>query len=333
MKKHYPITSRILSAIALVSFLCTQAAPSYAIRSQAAGENEIAGSIAAALGEGAINRSDAEGAGATGVLRSKYQARLESYTRRDMPRAQGLDEAGWFKQVIISNSGPDKNGNPYSFEETLNQWELKIVYYPTSMCKCSFGDSIRWGFNYCHTKSNIRIELGQDDVVSLGLLSETEVEGFQREYKEAVAHSNDQWEYLRDYLAGIEEHIETLLTQENLTEEDRVRLNAFWEIARVNNYYNLIDVFAQEVEYGGQFIPLAYDDLRRYAMVLGELADSGIIVLDRHKFLPTELQRLRTQIARAVQLAQKGDFSLWDNIAAKYSLLLENLSSPLKYLQ
>jgi hypothetical protein len=152
MSNHHTFTIKVISTIALAAFLFTQATPGYAldsgpthsyIRSQAAGENEVAGSIAAALGEAAVDRADAKGAGATGALRSKPQARLESYIRKDMSRAQGLDEAGWFKQVIISTSSPDEHGNRYSFEEALKQWELEIVYYPISMGKCSFGDSIR----------------------------------------------------------------------------------------------------------------------------------------------------------------------------------------------
>ena len=92
------------------------------IRAQAAGETGIAEAMGRDLG------GQPKEASATGDLRSRTHAELEPYARKDMTRSQGIDKAGWFRQVIISNSSLDDLGSQYGVQEALNHCPPQVFY-------------------------------------------------------------------------------------------------------------------------------------------------------------------------------------------------------------
>ena len=260
------------------------------------------------------------------VVRNQQEVAWQSTPQLDMPRGTGLNPLGWFQQMIQQRATQSPDGQPQSFTEALQEWDVTVVRYPSGSHRCAFGHHIVWGFNYVHP-SGVRIELGQDEVVSFWLLTESAKEERKRTYRLSAQEANDQQPSLSGYLAALRDHLPALLASGPLSPEDTAKLKAFAKLAGTPGYYSLIDVLGQSVEWEGRLLPLTYEDLQRFYELVSSLADTGVIHLDRRRVLPTELQRLRLQIASAVQQAQRGDPSGWDRIAAKYSQLLENIAA------
>ncbi len=241
---------------------------------------------------------------------------------------RGTDANGsWFRERILAAASPGEGGAVKSFEEALQEWRMELVYYPSEQSQCSFGHWIDWGFNFIHSQVPERIELGQGEVVTFGVLSESAKDERLKKYQRANLAANQQWPYIEDYLALIRDYASLLLGSDQWDAEDQARLRAFGAIAQIPQNLRRMDVFDQQVIFEGRHLDLSYESLEAFIERLGELADQNSIAIDRRRMMRTELQRLRTDIARAVGMALIGNFSLWDRLAKRYSQLAENLSA------
>lgn len=246
------------------------------------------------------------------VFRSGDQLRVEAYQNVQKPAAETRSDRDWFLATA----------NPHS------DWKLELVYHPADISYCAFGHGIRWGFNYVHSPDNQRIVLGQDEMVSFSLMTEAGKDDLKKEYERKVKEANDRQPALVPALPLIHEQLNQLLSSPDLQSvEDQLRLKAISRIAQVEGYQRRVDVFDQKVIHEGRVIPIIPEDVDRYLGVLGELAATGQVQLEKSRIIQTELQRLRREIAVAVKQAQSGDPSGWDRMAARYSYLLENLST------
>ncbi|MBI5629416.1 MAG: methyltransferase domain-containing protein [Elusimicrobia bacterium] len=267
----------------------------------------------------------------TARLYSPAGIALAAYPRLDMPDGRGYAperQRAWFMRIVINSlKGGDfalpkllSADEEAAFGAIIPSWgEPRLAAYPLEPSQCAMGHTIRWGFNYVHPEGRFRVELGQDEVVSLGLLSETRKENLKSQYKEAVRKANES----HPALGLVLEHVERLAAMPQFKdEENQRRLAALSAIKAAPP--GLIDVMEQKILAQNRLVSLlSSEDLSAYRAALEEAG----LMLKPSRGRSTPLQELLREIAVAVQMAGRGDPSGWDRIAESYSRNLEKLSA------
>ena len=108
-------------------------------------------------------------AGSEELLRGSDQLRMEEYQNIPKPEEETRSDRDWF----LAKASP------------LSDWTLEMVYHPDDISHCAFGHGIRWAFNYVHSPTRQRIVLGQDEIVSFGLMPSREHEWLIRLFQRA----------------------------------------------------------------------------------------------------------------------------------------------------